>query len=117
MATTNGELPLFYLLIAGEGSGQPIELRAYIGGSTVTLSTDLTYSSDGNIGTPWEPLVIDLSEALGISTIDGPAIDAHWYNLQGIYLGNTKPSTPGVYILHTPHDNWQSKNEKVIVIK
>ena len=76
VATTDGELPLYYLLIAGEGSGQPMQLRAYIGGlasepdirdgSTMTLSADLTFSSDGNIGTPWEPFVIDISEVLGI---------------------------------------------------
>ena len=117
VATTNGELPLYYLLIAGEGSGQPIELRAYIGGSTVTLSTDLTYSSDGNIGTPWEPYVIDISEALGITVVDGLSTDTDWYTLQGIYLGTTKPTTPGVYIRCTAKDNWLSKNGRVIVIK
>ena len=117
VATTNGELPLYYLLIAGEGSGQPIELRAYIGGRTVTLSTDLTYSSDGNIGTPWEPYVIDISEALGITVVDGLSTDTDWYTLQGIYLGTTKPTTPGVYIRCTAKDNWLSKNGRVIVIK
>ena len=117
VATTNGELPLYYLLIAGEGSGQPIELRAYIGGSTVTLSTDLTYSSDGNIGTPWEPYVIDISEVLGITVVDGLSTDTDWYTLQGIYLGTTKPTTPGVYIRCTAKDNWLSKNGRVIVIK
>ena len=117
VATTNGELPLYYLLIAGEGSGQPMELRVYIGGSTVTLSTDLTYSSDGNIGTPWEPYVIDISEALGITVVDGLSTDTDWYTLQGIYLGTTKPTTPGVYIRCTAKDNWLSKNGRVIVIK
>ena len=43
--------------------------------------------------------------------------DAHWYNLQGIYLGTAKPSVPGVYIRRTTHDHWQGNNGKIIVIK
>ena len=45
VATTNGEMPL--LLPAHCRRGQRIthELRAYIGGSIVTLSTDLTYTA------------------------------------------------------------------------
>ena len=117
VATTNGELPLYYLLIAGEGSGQPMELRAYIGGSTMNVSTDLTYSSDGNIGTPWEPFVIDISGTVGITAVDGLPIDTHWYTLQGFYIGTTKPSVPGIYICRTSKDNRQGNSGKIVVIK
>jgi len=102
---------LYYLLIAGEGSGQPMELRVSVGGAAaVTVCDTLTYSSDGNIGTPWEPLVIDLAAANGIKTIDGSEWSMsngqssmtkdQWYTLQGISLGTARPTHPGVYIFN-----------------
>ena len=54
---------LYYLLVAGEGSGQPMEIRGAINGEVKTLFTTLTYSSDGNVGYPWEPFVIDVKDA------------------------------------------------------
>jgi hypothetical protein len=53
---------LYYLVIAGEGSGQPLEIRGAVDGEVMTLCTTLTYSSDGNVGTPWEPFVIDVND-------------------------------------------------------
>ncbi len=93
---------LYYLIIAGEGSGHPIELRTCINGETVVIDNTLTYISDVNIGTPWQPYVIDLSKVLtGISTIaaDDDENDSDWWTLQGFKIGR-KPSQPGVYIHH-----------------
>ena len=57
----------------------------------------MTYISDVNIGTPWNPYVIDLSEMrTGISTI---AADDDNETLQGFKIGR-KPTQPGVYIHH-----------------
>ncbi len=103
VADTDGEQPLYYLLVAGEGSGQPIQLQASVDGQVIALRNELTYVSDGNIGTPWEPLVIDVYEALqatGISDIaDGEADGkSAWFILQGIRYGSKKPTTSGVYI-------------------
>ena len=118
VANMDDEQPLYYLLIAGEGSGQPMQLRVYIDGSIITLSTDLVYSSDGNIGTPWEPFVIDISDALDISNVgDIDGSPSAWYSLQGIYLGTTKPKKPGIYICRTAKDIRQGKNGRKIVIK
>lgn len=118
IATTDDEQPLYYLLIAGEGSGQPMQLRVYIDGSIITLSADLVFSSDGNIGTPWEPFVIDISDALSISSVeDVDGSPSAWYSLQGIYLGTTKPTKPGVYFFRTTKDRLQGKNGRKIVIK
>ena len=90
---------LYYLLIAGEGYGKPMELCAAINGDIVTLSTDVTFSSDAIIGTPWEPYVINLLtdgiRTVGIDADDDD--DAEWYTLQGIKIGR-KPTHPGVYI-------------------
>ena len=61
----------------------------------------MTYISDVNIGTPWNPYVIDLSEVLtGISTIAADdADDDDWWSIQGFKIGR-KPTQPGVYIHH-----------------
>ncbi len=93
---------LYYLIIAGEGSGQPLELRTCINGETVVIDNTQTYISDVNIGTPWNPYVIDLSAVLtGISTIaaDDGDDDTDWWTLQGFKIGR-KPTRPGVYIHH-----------------
>ncbi len=93
---------LYYLIIAGEGSGQSLELRTCIDGETVVIDNTQTYISDVNIGTPWNPYVIDLSEMrTGISTIaaDDADNDSDWWTLQGFKIGR-KPTQPGVYIHH-----------------
>jgi hypothetical protein len=118
VATIDDEQPLYYLLIAGEGSGLPMQLQVYLDGSIITLSADLVYFSDGNIGTPWEPFVIDISDALGISSVeDIDGSPSAWYSLQGIYLGTKKPTTPGIYLCRTAKDSRQGKNGRKIVIK
>ena len=99
-ARANGGL--YYLIIAGEGSGQPLELRTCINGEMVVIDNTQTYISDVNIGTPWNPYVIDLSEMrTGISTIaaDDADDDSDWWTLQGFKIGR-KPTQPGVYIHH-----------------
>ena len=91
---------LYYLIIAGEGSGQPLELRTCINGEMVVIDNTQTYISDVNIGTPWNPYVIDLSEMrTGISTIAADDDDSDWWTLQGFKIGR-KPTQPGVYIHH-----------------
>lgn len=90
---------LYYLLIAGEGSGQPIELRVAYGEEILTLNASITYSSDGNVGTPWDPLVIELQNTddsiNSIITDDGK--EEGWYSLQGIKLQH-KPTRRGIYL-------------------
>ena len=90
---------LYYLLAAGEGSGQSMELRISIGGKTVTIDSSLTYSSDSSIGTPWRPYIIDLNGSVtGIADRMGKiADDADWYTLQGFKLDH-RPTQPGVYL-------------------
>ena len=93
---------LYYLIIAGEGNGQPLELRTCINGEMVVIDNTQTYISDVNIGTPWQPYVIDLSKVLtGISTIaaDDADDDSDWWTIQGFKIGR-KPTKSGVYIHH-----------------
>ena len=92
---------LYYLIIAGEGSGYPIELRTCINGETMVIDNTQSYISDVNISTPWNPYVIDLSEMrTGISTIAADdADDDDWWSIQGFKIGR-KPTQPGVYIHH-----------------
>ena len=99
---------LYYLLISGQGSGQPMEIRAALDGDIITICDALSFSTDANIGTPWEPFVIDLAELNGISLIDREqADDTEWYTLQGFRLGH-KPTSPGIYI---------HRGKKVILIE
>ena len=113
---------LYYLLVPGEGSGQKIELKANIGGIVQTVCTLLTYASDASIGTPWEPLVIDISDPTSVHEIDisHSTLDnqSDWYNLQGMNLGTTKPTARGIYLNeHRPaaKDTYIPKKKKVIV--
>lgn len=90
---------LYYLIIAGEGGGQPVDIRTCIDGEIISIDNSYVYASDQNIGTPWEPVVINLRKvatgiyAFGETTDD----DTEWYTLQGFKIGR-KPVQPGVYI-------------------
>jgi hypothetical protein len=106
-ALTDG---LYYLLIAGEGSGQTVEICTCINGEIVTLDNSLTYSSDSNVGTPWEPYVIQMSSLathlLPLTTHNSGQSPNCWYTLQGLRMGTNRPTVPGVYICN---------GEKVII--
>ena len=68
----------------------------------MVIDNALTFTTDMNIGTPWNPYVIDLNEIrTGISTIaaDDDDNDSDWWTLQGFKIGR-KPIQPGVYIHH-----------------
>ena len=105
--TTFADEGLYYLLVAGEGSGQPIEIKANIDGTVKTICTSLTYASDASIGTPWDPFVIEIGTITGIRVVSGlPAdTDTDWWTLQGFKIGR-RPTQPGVYI---------HRGEKVII--
>ena len=51
---------LYYLVISGEGAGQPMTLRICRDGSIYAIDDTQQFVSDDNIGTSWEPYVIDL---------------------------------------------------------
>lgn len=57
------------------------------------------FVSDDNVGTSWEPYVIDLQNlADGINNLmGGDAADSDWWSLQGIKIGR-RPTQPGIYI-------------------
>jgi hypothetical protein len=61
---------LYYLVIAGDGAGQPMELRTVINGEEIVIDKTLTFVSDNHIGTPWEPYVIQLNAAEGIEEVE-----------------------------------------------
>ena len=60
---------LYYLVIAGDGAGQPMELRTVINGEEIVIDKTLTFVSDNHIGTPWEPYVIQLNPVEGIEDV------------------------------------------------
>lgn len=55
---------LYYLVIVGEGGGQKVEIRTCINDEIVTIDNSIVYISDQNIGTPWEPYIIDISAVI-----------------------------------------------------
>ena len=90
---------LYYLLIAGEGSGMPLELRTCIDGQVVTIDNKLTFSTDANIGTPWKPYVIDLTDVQAIHDIhysSNGGVET-LYDLQGRKM-DSQTLRQGVYI-------------------
>lgn len=97
---------LYYLLIAGEGSGKPVELCVAKDGEVLLVDNSLTFVTDANIGTPWDPYVLDLHNALGISEIGIDGDPDEWYTLQGIKIGR-KPTKAGAYI----------HNGRVVIVK
>ena len=108
-AATRADNGLYYLVIAGEGSGLPIELRTCINGEIRVIDSSLTYTSDANVGTPWEPYVIALNQADGISVVSGQPADAStFYDLLGRKL-DTKPTRRGIYIERTANGGVKGK--------
>ena len=97
-ASDNG---LYYLVISGDGAGQAMVLRTCIDGEIIDIDNTQTFVSDANIGTSWEPYVIDLKNVLsGISSIvTDDNDDSDWWTLQGFKISR-KPTQPGVYIHH-----------------
>jgi len=107
-ATRASDNGLYYLVISGDGAGQAMTLRTCINGDIIDIDKTQQYVSDANIGTSWEPYVIDLGDVLsGIRVVSGfPADDdSDWWTLQGFKIG-CKPTQPGIYIHH---------GEKVVV--
>ena len=106
-ATRASENGLYYLVVSGDGAGQSMTLRTCIDGKIINIDNTQMYVSDANIGTSWEPYVIDLGNVLsGIHTIAvDNADDDDWWTLQGFKIGR-KPTQSGIYIHH---------GEKVII--
>ena len=100
-ATRASDNALYYLVVSGDGAGQSMTLRTCLDGEIIDIDNTQMYVSDANIGTSWEPYVIDLSEMrTGISTIAAADDDDDdWWSIQGFKIGR-KPTQPGVYIHH-----------------
>ena len=100
-ATRASDNGLYYLVISGDGAGQSMVLRTCLDGDIIDIDNTQMYVSDANIGTSWDPYVIDLKNVLsGISSIvTDDNDDSDWWSIQGFKIGR-KPTQPGVYIHH-----------------
>jgi hypothetical protein len=97
---TRADDGLYYLIIAGEGSGQALDIRTCINGEILTIDRNITYTSDRNIGTPWEPYVIDIQKATSVEELlNGESANDKSFDLQGRRLIST-PKEKGVYIVN-----------------
>ena len=96
-ATRASENGIYYLVVSGDGAGQSMVLRTCLDGEIIDIDNTQMYVSDANIGTSWEPYVIDLSNlptSIHNVTADD---DTNWWTLQGYKIGK-RPLQPGVYI-------------------
>ena len=59
---------LYYLVVPGEGVHKSMEIRTQIHGQILSIDSTIVYNSDGKLGTPWEPYVINLQ---GTSAANG----------------------------------------------
>lgn len=70
-AASRAEKGLYYLVIVGEGGDQTVEICTCLNNKIVTIDNSIVYESDQNIGTPWAPYVIDVSDVLSDKTKEG----------------------------------------------
>ena len=61
----------YYLVIAGEGKEQQVEIATCLRGRIVTIDSSIDFVSDSNIGTSWEPYVIRLDSFFADVNSDG----------------------------------------------
>ena len=101
-ATTKATNGLYYLMIPGEGYGDNIELRTVFKDKVITIDKSQVFESDGNIGLPWNPYVIDLGNALGIWSVNSDGIDdpdARFFLPNGIEVDKSMLHKGQVYIV------------------
>ena len=103
---TRADDGLYYLIIAGEGSGQQVDIVTCIDGEIMTIDQSVVYTTDQNIGTPWEPYIITIDNiTTNINNHEfGTRNSELIYDLQGRRVDNTQFETQksklqkGVYI-------------------
>ena len=96
---------LYYLVIAGDGAGQPMELRTVINGEERVIDKTLTFVSDNHIGTPWEPYVIQLNAAEGIEDVQGDNVQCT--KVQKVLINNH------IYILRPDGEMYDVTGKRV----
>ena len=90
---------IYYLMVQGEGSGKPIQLRTCYEGEEVVIDEALVFQKDSNVGLPWEPYVVEIPDnvTIGIKDIDDLrnddsrfADDARYYLPNGIEVDKSQ---------------------------
>ncbi len=99
-ATARANDGLYWLMVQGEDSGQLIQLCMVYNGEVVTIDQSLTFIGDANVGLPWSPYVIDISEVTGVASLrtddDG---DTTYYLPNGIQVEKSMLHSGQVYIV------------------
>ena len=98
-AAAKADNGIYYLMVQGEGSGQPIQLRTYYEGEEVVIDEALVFQKDTNIGLPWDPYIIEIGNNFtdGIKDIDDLqnydsrlAGDAKYFLLNGVEIDKSQ---------------------------
>lgn len=89
---------LYFVTIPGQGSGQKLTFRVWMNEQEYTFDPQLNYEDDAMLGTPDEPIVVDIRNgSTGIFDIAEEAAQS-LYDLQGRKLPSTSRRAPGIYI-------------------
>ncbi|MBR2238938.1 MAG: hypothetical protein IJ887_13910 [Prevotella sp.] len=93
-AAAKADNGIYYLMVQGEGSGQPIQLRTYYEGEEVVIDEALVFQKDTNIGLPWDPYIIEIGNNAtdGIMSIDSQQLagDAKYFLLNGVEIDKSQ---------------------------
>ena len=89
---------LFFVTIPGQGSGQKLTFRVWMNEQEYSYDPQLIYEDDAMLGTPDEPIVINVRDCTtGIIDIADEAAQS-LYDLQGRKMPSTSRRAPGIYI-------------------
>jgi hypothetical protein len=95
-AAAKADNGIYYLMVQGEGSGQPIQLRTYYEGEEYLIDDALVFQKDTNIGLPWDPYTIEIGGSItdGIKSIDvaGADTEAKYFLLNGVEIDKSQIS-------------------------
>ena len=99
-ATAKADDGLYYLMIQGEGSGQPIELRTIYQDQVIVIDQSLAFRSDENVGLPWNPYTIDLDRVTSVREPEAQpsTADAKYFLPNGIQVQASNLRKGQVYI-------------------
>ena len=111
-AAARADNGIYILIIAGQGSSKALDIRACINDEIVTIDNSQVYVSDDNLGTPWEPYVINLQDITdAIDIVNTKSDTERWYDIGGRKVRDEKLDMRdrlprGVYI---------SRGKKVVI--
>ena len=97
-AAMTDDMGYAFLTVPGDNSCRLTFMMADHNGRIMASADGIDFTADAIIGTPAEPLIVNIMTTA--TAIYGRPLleDGVWYTPQGIHYGTDKPKQPGVYI-------------------